>query len=161
MKIVDNYLPQKVFEQIQKQVTDYNFPWYYNDNVALKTTNEFNKNHWFLYHTFYIDYSPNSNFFSTIVPVIESLDAKAIIRVKANMYPQTEKLTVHEKHRDYDFEHKGALLYINTNNGYTIVENEKVESVANRMLFFDTNKLHQSTTCTDAKVRLNINFNYL
>lgn len=161
MKIVDNYLPQKVFDEIQSQLVNNNFPWFYSENVASKNKTESNKDHWFLHHTFYVNNIPNSTFFPLIVPVIESLEAKSLMRVKANMYPQTDKIIVHDKHRDNIFKHKGALLYINTNNGYTIVENKKVESIANRMLFFDSSKLHQSTTCTDAKVRLNINFNYL
>ena len=37
---------------------------------------------------------------------------------------------------------------------------QKIRSVANRMLFFDATKLHNSTTCTDEKGRFNINFNY-
>ena len=37
----------------------------------------------------------------------------------------------------------------------------KVESIQNRLLLFAPSKTHNSTSCTDAKVRVNINFNYI
>jgi hypothetical protein len=39
--------------------------------------------------------------------------------------------------------------------------NLKVESVGNRMVMFDASKQHASTDCTNAKARVNINFNFL
>ena len=54
-----------------------------------------------------------------------------------------------------------ATYYLNTNNGYTELKTgEKVESVENRMLVFDSNIEHQGVTCTDEKRRVLINFNY-
>ena len=54
-----------------------------------------------------------------------------------------------------------AVFYVNTNNGYTIFESgEKVSSVENRMVIFDSNILHTGTTCTDERVRCVLNFNY-
>ena len=58
------------------------------------------------------------------------------------------------------FGHKAAILYLNTNDGYTIIGDEKVESIANRLLRFDATQMHHSTTCTDQQYRANINFNY-
>ena len=40
------------------------------------------------------------------------------------------------------------------------VMREKIESIENRALLFDPSIEHRSTTCTDAKGRININFNY-
>ena len=59
------------------------------------------------------------------------------------------------------YKHKGAILYINDNNGKTILEDgTEIESKANRLLLFDASKPHNSTSCTDAKSRINININY-
>ena len=81
---------------------------------------------------------------------------------KRNLYPNQNKFIEHDTHIDYDEPHQAAIYYINTNNGYTKLEDgTKVSSIANRMLFFDGSKNHQSTNCTDEKIRLNINFNYL
>ena len=55
-----------------------------------------------------------------------------------------------------------AILYINTNNGYTEFENgEKVESVANRVVMFPSNTKHRGITQTDEQTRILINFNFL
>ena len=49
-----------------------------------------------------------------------------------------------------------------TNNGYTEFENGmKVESVENRWVSFPEDIKHRGTSCTDEKVRVVINFNYL
>jgi len=45
-----------------------------------------------------------------------------MIRVKANLYPKDEKFIEHDWHIDYNFNHNGAIFYVNTNNGYTILE---------------------------------------
>jgi LmbE family N-acetylglucosaminyl deacetylase len=36
----------------------------------------------------------------------------------------------------------------------------EIKSIENRVLLFDPSTEHHSTTCTDQKVRININFNY-
>jgi hypothetical protein len=155
-KIIDNFLDKEYFKEIEKLFTSSDFPWFYNDKVNL-----FDEETYFT-HLIYIDFKPNSNFYNNIFKIVLKLKPKALLRIKANLYLKTKKKIIHAKHKDYDMPHKGAIFYINTNNGKTILENgTKVDSVANRMLFFDSSKKHSSTTCTDKKVRLNINFNYL
>ena len=39
-------------------------------------------------------------------------------------------------------------------------DGSKIENVANRILLFDASKPHQTTTCTNDKFRVTINFNY-
>ena len=55
-----------------------------------------------------------------------------------------------------------AILYVNTNNGYTKFEEDGsiVESVANRYIEFPANTRHFGTSCTDEKIRIVINYNY-
>jgi hypothetical protein len=80
---------------------------------------------------------------------------------KANLFPSTEELKENAFHIDTDIPHKGALFYINTCNGFTILEDgTRIESVSNRMLLFDSAKPHASTNCTDQPSRINININY-
>ena len=67
----------------------------------------------------------------------------------------------HGQHRDYPIPHKGAIIYLNTCDGFTRLEDgTKVESVQNRILLFDASTLHNSTNTTNAKGRFNININY-
>mgnify|MGYP003125354820 CR=1 FL=1 len=66
----------------------------------------------------------------------------------------------HADHVDAEIPHKGAILYLNTNNGLTVVDGVEVESIRNRLLLFDPTIPHHSTTCSDKPFRANINFNY-
>ena len=51
---------------------------------------------------------------------------------------------------------------MNTNNGKTIFKHgEEVNSVANRMVIFDSNLEHAATSHTDEKTRVVVNFNYV
>ena len=85
-----------------------------------------------------------------------------LLRVKANMYPSTDKIFEHAPHVDYDYSVKGAILSLNTCDGFTRLEDgTKVDSVANRMLFFDSSRPHNSSTTTNVQTRINININYL
>jgi hypothetical protein len=53
------------------------------------------------------------------------------------------------------------LKEIFTCDGFTSLDDgTKIESIENRLLLFDSNKPHASSTCTNAKARFNMNFNY-
>ena len=55
-----------------------------------------------------------------------------------------------------------GILYINTNNGYTLLETgDKIESVENRLLLFPCHIMHTGITQTDTKIRVVINFNFM
>ena len=95
-----------------------------------------------------------------IHPLLNILQPKAIIRVKANKYLQTPTLEEHEYHQDYPYKHKAAIFYINTNNGQTQFTTARVASIENSMLYLDASTQHRSTSTTDAPYRININFNY-
>ena len=120
-----------------------------------------NTDHWNLIHSFYQNYEIQSGFFKHLLVVIDKLQIKSLIRIKANLYPKTDKIIEHDFHADFDFSHKSGLYSLNTNNGFTIMEDgERIESVANRMLSFPANIKHCGTSCTDERRRIVINFNY-
>ena len=65
-------------------------------------------------------------------------------------------------HKDYSFSHSGAILSLNTCDGYTkLKDGTKIDSVANRVLLFDASEEHCSTTTTNVSARINININYI
>jgi hypothetical protein len=108
-----------------------------------------------------MDNKINSNAFDLFSPIIKKLNAKSLIRVKINCYPCTEVIKENESHKDYEYDHKGFIYYFNTCDGYTkLNDGTKIDSVANRALFFNPSIPHQSTTCTNAKARFNMNINY-
>ena len=99
--------------------------------------------------------------YDSIVPVLDELEVKALMRIKCNLYPNQGEVHEHEPHVDFEFPHKAAILYINTCDGYTkLADDTKIDSVANRILLFDASIPHVSTTTSNQTARFNINFNY-
>ena len=157
-EIVDNFLPKEEFEKIQ-EICTYNLPFYYKKGVAEQKTND----GYHFCHFFYQNDEIQSSMFGQIInPLLKKFQSFALLRAKANLYPSTPKIEQHNWHIDFPVPHKGFLFYINTNNGLTILKDgTKIESIANRALFFNSSEKHRSTTCTDQDVRINININYV
>lgn len=157
-EVIDNFLDKNHFTFIKNFIESSHFSWYWNESVA------FNASHdsYYFTHTFYDENSTKSEYYDKIIiPIIQRLDVKALIRAKANLYPNVGQYIENDIHTDYDYKHIGAVLYINNNNGYTILDNgKKIESIENRLLKFTAYDPHQSTHCTDMKRRVNINLNY-
>jgi len=162
IKIIDNFLSKKEHKDIEKTITGFFFPWFYNDTIVY----EDDPKNWFQFtHLFYNCYDDRkSNAFHLIEPIIKKIDPLVLLKVKANLQPLTKKIEEHSFHTDFENEEKvtTAIYYVNTNDGYTLFKTgEKVISVANRFTEFNNTQLHTGTTCTNTKVRLVINFNYI
>jgi hypothetical protein len=96
-------------------------------------------------------------------PILNVIQPKKLIRIKANLYTKTKEIEYHPLHQDYSFEHKGAIYYINSNDGKTVINNGKVEidSVENSLLLFNSRLPHGSTSTSNKNARINININYI
>ena len=158
-EIIDNFLDEFSFNHIKSVIESDTFPWFWHDQVTFVNSE---RSSYYFTHMLFVDNEAKSTLFRQFMfPILEKLDAKAIIRIKINLYTNVSEFIENEFHTDYPYEHKGAILYLNTNNGYTILEDgTKIESIENRLLKFEPHKNHRSTHCTDVKRRLNINFNY-
>ena len=159
-EICNNFLDTKTFNELRDLIiSNRDFPWFH----ELKVNDFQNNESLFSYftHTFYLKNAINSNRYDNVLPFLEKLEIKALIRVVANLYVKTDKIETHPFHIDYEFPHKGALLSLNTCNGGTILKNnKKIISVENTVIFFDASKPHASTSATDVKGRFNILVNY-
>lgn len=159
-EIIDNALSKKDFKDIKDFILNPHFSWNLTpvvtnekENLPIPASYYFTHEFWSGFHT-----EQETQIFA---PLLNKLECKALMRVKGNLYPSTRQIVHHDNHIDYEFPHRGAIFYINTNNGLTILEDKiEVESIENRLLLFDSNKPHRSTTCTDDKCRVNINFNF-
>jgi len=160
MKIIDNFLPNDVFKSIYDNVMG-EMPWTFLDTVS-NPTEKIKLQNCFHVHQVYENNTPFSKGFELLTPLIldKRINLKSIIRIIFNSYPYTPELFEHEGHVDFDYKHKGAILYLNTCDGYTYAEGKQVKSVANRVLIHDPSKLHHSTTTTDAQRRVVCNLNY-
>ena len=164
MKIEDNFLEQKDFDELQIFIMGNKFDWYYSDIVDnVKDVDKYQ-----FTHTFYRYEAPRSSFCEKLNPILEIIDPISLWRIKANLLTKTPTIVENEFHVDIDKmpeerlkQWTTSIFYINTNNGYTEFEDgTKVESVANRMVTFPSNLKHRGTSCTDEKTRVIINFNY-
>jgi len=161
-QVIDDVLHTTDFLEIKSQIMNINFPLFFSNYVV--GDKDENLEHFYFTHLIYENHRLNSSqeYWRILTPLLKFIKAKAIIRIKVNAYPNVNKFLIHNPHADYSFEHKGALYSLNNCNGYTILEDgTKIESKENRLLLFDSSKNHQSTTCTDQKMRYNININYL
>ena len=164
MKIEDNFLEQKDFDELQTLMMGDDFVWYYGDGIDYgKELNKFQ-----FVHTFYHTPAPRSRYFENLNPIFEILNPVSLWRIKTNLLTRTSNIVENSFHVDNlgISEEKlnqwtTSIFYINTNNGYTKFEDgTKVESVANRMVTFPSNMKHTGTSCTDENTRVVINFNY-
>ena len=156
------------------QADDSNFSWFHHAEVVTPDCEEKDTpkkyQHMFV-HSFFesnIGVITNKINWSLVLPIMEKLDVGQCLRIKANLYPSTEKIYTHGFHMDMPYSNvMTALYFVNSNNGYIYFKPEddkpvvKIESKKNRLVVFPNGLLHSGTTCTDEKVRVVINFNYL
>ena len=159
--IQDNYLSDADHQALYKVVTAETFPWFFNSYI-LSRRHDGNVEAFQFIHVFYKESWITSSSFMILKPILKKLNYKSLVRIKINLNPYSQKIIEGGFHTDQDFKCKAAIYYLNTNNGYTLFKegNEKVESVKNRMVFFDTLTHHSGTNSTDCKNRLVLNFNY-
>jgi hypothetical protein len=158
-EIIDNFLSKEDFNNIKNFMLNSHFPWNLtpvvsNDKEDLPMTGSYYFTHefWSGFHT-----EQEAQIFA---PILNKIECRAIMRIKGNLYPSTETLIHHMNHIDFEFPHRGAIFYLNTNDGLTVIDGEEVESIENRLLLFDPTVPHHSTTCTNDKCRINVNFNF-
>ena len=158
-KIVDNFLDKKYFEELQKLISGVEFSWFFQKSV---NNNQEDKDlYFYLTHLLYSDEKPNSNFLPAFQPLLDKIGYKKLIRVKANLYPRTEKFQVNAPHVDFTFENKGFLFYFNTCDSKTVLQDCHIDCIENRGVYFDPTKPHSSSSCTNVKARFSLNVNYI
>lgn len=173
-KIIDNFLPEENFKKIYNYIVfNIQFPLTIDNGVGYGPSNKgYNEQlendfrNWYAAHISYINDVPISNSYDTIAPILapafNQLEFKSLLRVKTNFYPYTHEIFEHCQHIDYGFPCFAAVFSLNTCNGFTrLSDGTKIDSIANRIVIFDGNTLHNSSTTSDAKGRWNINLNYL
>ena len=156
MEIIDKFLTSKQNKNIEKQLIDNYFPWYYTDsNIKGGSYYQFT-------HLLVLNEQINSNYFEVLAkPILDKIKYKKLLRVRVNLFTRDSKNIACPKHQDDGEPHKVCVYYVNTNNGYTFLDQGgKVDSKRNRALFFNGKIMHQVFTQTDTKRRLTINITY-
>ena len=160
MKIIDNYLPKEDLEALQHLIVwNKIFPFFLGQGVANGEDINSDFNNWYAAHVLYVGSKP-TEYFNHVFDLL-NFKSKILLKLKVNFYPHTNVVYEHAPHVDYPFPCRAGLLSLNTCDGFTrLADGTKVDSVANRMLFFEGGELHNSSTTTDSG-RFNININYL
>ena len=167
IEIIDNFLPDYYFNQLQSRLLGEYMPWFHNEYI-LHVDEGKNKTYQFMHLLYDIrpEYNGETPVYSLVKDslnlILSKLKVTKLYRIKANL---RTRLFFNRSgggyHTDgYDCSHT-SIYYINTNNGYTKFKNgTKVKSVQNRMVVFPSNLEHQGYTCSDKLKRVVINFNY-
>jgi hypothetical protein len=157
IRTIKNFLKKKDFKHLENTMHGVSFPWFL--NAVLPTRPHFYQ----LCHIFFIDHKVNSQFFKDLKPILDILKPRELLRIKANLLFKTPKIVEHGYHRDQKtLAHETAILYLNSNNGYTqFRDGQKITSEKNKLVKFDGSLRHTGSSCTDHSYRTVINFNYI
>tara|TARA_R100000353_G_scaffold173972_2_gene141058 strand:+ start:56 stop:532 length:477 start_codon:yes stop_codon:yes gene_type:complete len=158
MNIYKNFLSKDEFNKIETTIMGNMFPWFFNDGLVTE------KDKFFQFTFTFVRENKNNchaSIMSILNPILDKIKYKRMERIKANLLPRTEKLIEHHFHSDFP-NVKTGIYYLNNCNGYTKFKNgKKIKSEKNKYIEFDSNLKHTGSTCTDAKRRVVINFNYV
>ena len=165
MKIIQNFLQDEDYNKIKDILNSNNFPWFYSDKIVEPNINK--KFNFQFVHIFYKDGLVNSDYFTLLDPILKLIDPYLLIKVKANLLTRTNKFYESSMHIDNETNPKSTkittgILYFDNTNGYTRFEKgDIVKSEENKYIEFDNKLKHTGSSCTDAKRRIVINFNYI
>ena len=161
--VYDNFISDDLHCNIVNEMCqESSFAWFLNRCIVNDLDMLDTKKIQFTHHFYREDTAwTDSEFKFLIDPILENIKPNQIFRIKANLLPATDNIERSRLHVDVDYNCKTAIFYVNSNNGYTFFEDStKINSVANRLVMFNSTILHAGTTCTDSKCRVVINFNY-
>ena len=162
MKIIDDFLPTSDFEIVRDYLLSDSFTWNLSNSIAEKKEGI---DQYQFFHTFFDVTRPSlQNYSNFLTPLLNKLQPKYLLRIKANLRPRTTQGVLSPYHVDLESNQQTAIFYLNTNNGYTKFQDndyEDVPSVANRLLTFYGGLKHCGSSATDSNYRIVLNINYI
>jgi hypothetical protein len=166
MRVLDDFLDGRVFRAFLSAVTAEGFPWettQVNSQPVAGLPAQRNQQ---LVHGFFLrrpGMQYQSPSFPLLAPVLATLRPRELVKIKLNRTPRQDRHVAYGLHVDTRWPGATtAILYLNTNNGFTLFEDgRQVASVANRLVVFDARLRHTGVSCTDVPERLVLNLNLL
>jgi len=166
-QVIHNFLSRTDFIAVKSQILTDSFPW----NIHNKSNpgdiicdERFNLQ---FVHMFYHSPTLISKYISILDPIFKKLPHQMLIKAKANITSCTDTVQIYGYHVDVNQDlanlSKTAIFYLNTNNGFTQFEDDeqRVPSIENSLVIFNSSDRHTGTSCTDHKYRAVINFNFI
>ena len=176
MKLIDNFLTEKEFVALRDVIMAPDFDWHF--SPGNDETDEERSSPGLFTHIIHGENDPFGHSSSCFRLLFCSLLSSGqfpglngngvnLVRIRLNLNCKFPEPCKYHYHLDMSLGPAAerwttAILYINTNNGYTEFENGTiVESVANRLVAFPAVWMHRGVSQTDEETRILINFNYL
>ena len=160
IKIYDKFLPEKQSGLIERYMSGHDVPWTYTSGCDYPNQGDLFQ---FVHGFAGVNIQGSLGVLDFLINRLREVESNkfTLMRIKANLNPKThEHIQLGEYHVDFD-NVRTAIFYVNTNNGYTLFESgDRVDSVSNRIVLFDSNTKHVGHSCTDEKIRLVVNINY-
>ena len=179
LKVVDNFLPPRIFNRLLKIVESNSFSWWWNDDTSIDPVTKKGDNLFMfsqlLFHNAKMPHGPGAHSLYPAFQVIEDFQAdicpfKEVMKLKLNLYPNQGKKVVHAEHADvYEGYQRDkriitSVFNFHTCNGSTVVKidgkKNNISSKANRLVLFD-NTWHYGITQSDIPRRIVLNINVL
>jgi hypothetical protein len=187
MLILDNFLPNDEFKQLQDYITGSNFPWYYHSHASAAPGTYIPENSvesGAMVHSVFSKEDNSKSFaLEHFAPLLNKIDEHEnfqadFIRVRTGM--KTVKPGFTDKnynlpHVDYRFPHTTALLYVTESDGDTWMFDEqytgtdlttftvknRISPKPNRLIIFDGLCYHTASNPINSDVRIIVNINYV
>jgi hypothetical protein len=155
-KVIDNFLEKEAHKNIQNVLMSPDFPWYFQKSMTGKDSNFFS-------HSIFKQHMVVSPFYELMSPFLIKMECKALSEIRLNLTVNKYTQESSNWHVDRFYKCFTSIFYVNTNNGYTLIDDDKkikIESKENRMLIFDSQIKHMAVSQTDVERRIVINFNF-
>lgn len=162
--VIDNLLPPSYANQIEFDLLQWNFPWYYVNDVTFKNYGTNGG----LAHVAYDEGTPPSNWYSFIKPVVyhiadavgKPIDKLLRIRVGFLTPSNQEAYSCNAPHVDFLIPHITACYYVSDSDGDTIVYDKKLADagipISNQRLieYAEQTDFNAISKCTPVKNRV-------
>jgi hypothetical protein len=157
MNLVKNFLDQNTFIQLKNIIFSENFPWTYNDFCTDPPAPQISQ----FTHVFFWNNVARETY-PILKPLIDKINPKSIGKIKSNLNLRTSEIIETGEHQDTpDERFTSAVFFLNDNDGYCRIGNNKFESKENSIVFLKSNTFHTGSTCTNKSRRIVINFVYI
>lgn len=116
----------------------------------------------FLKKNIYENEVPVLEVYNDLVDLMNKMQIIGLMDIQLNAYLNNTNIELVEKPNKHKFNHGVGIYYLNTNNGYTLLDNgTKINSEKNKLLLFQSDQKYYESNTTDSKVRYNLTFNYM
>ena len=137
MNIIEQAIPQPIFNDIKTEIFSNNFPWFFVDSTTYGDDKNNLTEIYSFFHTAIKNGKRNSPLADMIImPILMALGVTTeksveIFRIRLGLITPKTRVIVHGPHVDQWFDHMSALLYLNDCNGDTYFYNEYYDPKSN------------------------------